>query len=177
MTVVMDWLNQAAAPILLAAAILGAIYGVISHMGTFKAWIKRRGERKRMLDSLITNGHHLMCSRDLQERHSARFDDLDHKFDALTDTVKATQSTCEVTKQHNKRQDDEIGQIARVVSTTSFGVYALIEDAVVNQKKNGNLKAAYTRFNNEMRNEAIDLGRTKTDVERKLDRVSKIVKD
>lgn len=161
MAAIWSWFEAAAPRLLLIGSVVGAAYALISHTAKFRLWLKKRRERKNMLDSLIANGSHLMCSQQLRKEHDAQFATIGERLDIIDQKIEETQDTCQITKGHNARQDEEISQIARVLDNTSFGVYALIEDAVVTQGKNGNLRKAYTRFNDEMRHEALDIGRKK----------------
>lgn len=153
------WFDQASSHILLAVAVIGAIYTLITHWSKYRLWSKRRIERKNMLDSLIDNGHHLICSQQLQVEHNQMFEDIHKSINDLSDKVIATNSVCEITKGHNLRQDAEIEQIASNIDIVAFGVYALIDDAVVNQGKNGNLRAAFNHFNEKMMAASLDLKR------------------
>lgn len=127
---------------------------VVTHWASLREWLMRRRERRSMLDSLVQNGNHLMCSQQIQKQHNVQFADIGEKLELIGETTERIEKDFQATKKHNQRQDKEIRRSAEHREILSEAMFAMIDDAIKNGK-NGPFKSAHARMLEHMRKEAL----------------------
>lgn len=150
------WFEGAAPYLLLFYTVVKALYELIKHWDKYRDWRNKRIKRKEMLDSIITNGPHIVCSKQLQDKHNNHFEELteelswlNDKFDnveqKLDDKMSGLKETLDITISHNKRQDRKI-EYSNMESKVIIESLIAIMDGLIQGGANGEVREAKSRL-------------------------------
>ena len=123
--------NDYALIILAIAALLGAIYAIISHSKKFILWDSNRKKRREKLDMLIDNAENIKCTDETRER-----------VDILVASVEDLRVITEKNIDHNRMQDKEIERSLKQRQVQDMALFALLDERR-KQGKNGPITEAY----------------------------------
>lgn len=129
--------------VLALAALIGAIYALITHSTKLKAWLKQRKDRRMKLDELIDGANNILCSHAVIEEQNKQIEKLTETTETITEDIKDLSKTIKQEINHKTKLDEAIDKSTRQGKVHNLALFALL-DAALKEGKDGPITEAHT---------------------------------